>query len=370
MKRFICCMGLTTALIACSTDAHAFVCGQHATTDSAIAIVNLDDQIARLAGSEASVELLLVRSRFLGDYDALGQAIYLAERHRVTGQDLLRAAQVHAAEHRFGQALDDLAAAERAGVDAMRVGALRASIWVATGEASAAVAVLEAQALKHPGYASHSALAIAYAELGRYAQADMLYARALGDLHTTSPFSYAWLHFARGMMWAEQAGDLRRGERFYAQALSCLPEFAAANIHMAEIEVAGGNLATAAERLQRVLSVSREPEAMALLGVIQKRTGDRARGSQTIEEAQARYMVLLRRHPLAFADHAAEFYLDPGHNADRAWQLASQNLANRETRRAYSLAIEASLRASHPGHADELLKRAQERFGKTFTAVK
>ncbi len=368
MTTFFSRLGLAMGLLACSAIAHSLTCGPHSTTNSAIAIANLDDQIAHVAGSDANVELLLARSRFLGDYDALGQAIHVAERHPGTGEELLRAAHAHAAEHRFVQALDDLTRAERAGLDSMRVDALRASIKVATGHASAAIAVLEAQASKHPGYASHSALAIAYAELGRYAQADTLYARALADLDTTSPFPYAWLYFARGLMWAEQAGDVRRGERFYAQALSCLPEFATANIHMAEIEVARGNLATAAERLEQVLSVSREPEALALLGVIQRRMGDRARGNQSIEQAQARYASLLRRHPLAFADHAAEFYLGPGNHAERAWQVASQNLANRETRRAFSLAIDAALLAHHPEKARELIKRARKRFGKASIA--
>jgi tetratricopeptide (TPR) repeat protein len=364
MKALIPRLGLVMGLMACDAFAHSLRCAQHSTTDSAIAIANLDDQIARVAGSTASIELLLARSRFLGDYDALGQAIGLAEHHPGSGEDWLRAAQAHAAEHRFALALEDLAAAERAGMHPARIEAARASILVASGHADAAIGWLEAQASSHPGYAAYSSLAIAYAELGRYARADALYARALADLDTTSPFPYAWLHFARGVMWAEQAGDPDRGARFYALALSCVPQFAAANIHMAEIDVARGDLPTAAQRLKQVLGRSPEPEAMALLGVIQIRMGHRAQGEALIEEAQARYTSLLHRHPLAFADHAAEFYLGPGNHAERAWQLAWQNLGNRETRRAFALAIEAAHRSGHSVQADELLKRARKRFGK------
>ena len=39
-------------------------------------------------------------------------------------------------------------------------------------------------------------------------------------------------------------------------------------------------------------------------------------------------------HPLAFADHAAEFYAGSGNDCRRALELARANLANRPTRRA------------------------------------
>jgi hypothetical protein len=61
---------------------------------------------------------------------------------------------------------------------------------------------------------------------------------------------------------------------------------------------------------------------------------------------------------LAFADHAAEFYLGPGADPDRAWALARQNLANRETDRAVALAIKAAETSGHYDEACELLKRS------------
>jgi len=42
----------------------------------------------------------------------------------------------------------------------------------------------------------------------------------------------------------------------------------------------------------------------------------------------------LETHPLAFADHAAEFYAGSGNDCRRALELARANLANRPTRRA------------------------------------
>jgi tetratricopeptide (TPR) repeat protein len=358
--------GLIALLLAGYPGAPAFAAAPHDTTAGAIAIANLDHQIARASEEDGLVELLLARSRFLGDYDALERAVAIAGHPDRTGPALLRAAQVHAAEHRFAQALEELASAGRAGADPDTVAATRASILVATGRAAEVIAQLEQRASADPGYAARSALAIAYAGLGRYEDADALYQQALADLDTTAPFPYAWLYFARGLMWAEQAGDRRRGETFYAQALACLPEFAVANIHMAEIEMARGDLQPAMARLERVLAVSQEPEAMALRGSAQMRMGDVAQGRLAIEAARVRYEALLSRHPLAFADHAAEFYLGPGHNAERAWELALQNLANRETPRALSLAIAAARSAGHP--AQGVLAQAKTLGGNNAAA--
>jgi hypothetical protein len=46
------------------------------------------------------------------------------------------------------------------------------------------------------------------------------------------------------------------------------------------------------------------------------------------------FEALLDKHPLAFADHAAEFYAGSGNDCRRALELARMNVANRPTRRA------------------------------------
>lgn len=313
-----------------------------ATTAGSIAIANLDHQIAQSAGMAGSEDLLLARARFLGDYDALDRAAALAESRASTAEDLLRRARTRAAAHRFDEALADLDAAASSAAVASQREAVRAAVLVATGRAAEALPSLREDAQRQPGYAASSALAIAYAELGRYEEADRAYAAATEDLRTTSPFPYAWLYFARGKMWSEQAGDRIRGEAFYAIALAYLPEFAVANIHLAEMEVARGEWAPAQARLDRVVARSDEPEAWALLGEIRLRLGDCEGGARAIEHARRRYETLLATQLLAFADHAAEFYLGPGADVERAWALAGRNLANRKTARAYALAIRAA----------------------------
>ena len=327
------------------------------TTSSAIAIANLDQQI-RQAGNEIGVEeLLLVRSRFLGDYEALDRASALGEERYATGRELLLRARTRSAMHRFADALADVEAAERTGAKPDEISALRASVLVAIGRAKEVIPQLEANLLRHPRFASRSALAVAYAAAGRLDDADRLYAEAFSNLDTTLPFPYAWIYFARGLMWSEQGGDQARAELLYAQALKYIPEFVTANIHLAEIEALRGDSESAIELLENVVQSSNEPEALALLGVLHLRNGDSERGNYEIAEARKSYESLLTRDPLAFADHGAEFYLGPGADPERAWVLAQQNLANRQTPRAAALAIKAAEASGHYSDACALLRQ-------------
>jgi len=326
------------------------------TTAGVIAIANLDAQIAQAGNSSGAEDLLLARARYLADYDALERASVLTEQQPVSAKALLQRARTRAALHRFSDALHDVEAAEVEGADRDQTMPLRASILIATGRADKVRLPLEAEVKQHPGLASRTMLATAYAMLGRLREADQLYAAALADLHTTLPFPYAWICFARGLMWAEQGQDLARAEGFYRQALSYLPEFAAANINLAEIEAARGETPSAIERLTSVIKAADEPEAYALLGSLHLRIGHLEQGRQEIKRARQRFDVLLMRAPLAFADHAAEFYLGQGHDAERAWELALQNLHNRETARSVALAVKAALASGRQEEAGTLLR--------------
>lgn len=334
---------LAAALVGCSgTFRDGIRENQRTTTDGTIAIANLDQLIEQAAGDAGIDELLLLRSKTLADYAALDRVVTLAETDSHTADALLRRSRSRAAVHRFHEALADAEAAARAGADSGTVAAQRATILVAIGQAHEALAALESNVAIRPGFASHSALATAYAAVGRLNEADRLYATALDELDTTSPFPYAWIWFMRGLMWSEPGDDPRRGEAMYAQAVRTLPQFVVANIHLAELEVRRGDEPAATARLERIAAASHEPEALALLGQLHIRAGQRERGEREIAQARLRFEALLARHPLAFADHAAEFYLGAGQDPERAWALAQQNLAARPTQRARRLAIEAA----------------------------
>jgi tetratricopeptide (TPR) repeat protein len=339
------------------------------TTSSMIAIRNLDQQIAQLGDEPGVEELLLVRQRFLSDYEALDRACALTERRSETSTDLLRRARTRAAVHRFADALADIAAAERKGVTSEETRGLRASILVATGHANNVIPELQADLVRRPGFASRNALAAAYGSVGRLADADRLYVESLRDLDTTLPFPYAWIYFARGLMWADQGGDSARGEANYKRALTYLPEFVAANAHLAKLEAARGDTASSFARLKRVIASSNDPEALALLGELDVKGGDTVHGREEIALAQQRYETLLGRYPLGFADHGADFYLGPGGDPERAWVLAQQNLANRETDRAYALAIKAAEATGRYSEACTLILKAQSRSNKSTSGL-
>jgi hypothetical protein len=81
-----------------------------------------------------------------------------------------------------------------------------------------------------------------------------------------------------------------------------------------------------------------------------------------IADARRRYEGLLAKYPQAFADHAAEFYLGAGANAERAWALAQDNLAQHPTRRAHLLAIRAAHATHRTIEANKLKTGMRERF--------
>lgn len=321
-----------------------------ATTLSTIALANLDQQIQQQADDPAALDLWLLRLQLLADYRMLDRTAALAEANADSATDRLRRARARMAAHRFTAAQADLDAAQATPLQ-------RGALLVATGRAAEALPALQAEVARRPGFASLCALARAQAAVGRLDEADRRYAQALRELDTTSPFPAAAIAFGRGLMWAEQGGDAARGAAFYAEALRLVPGYAAAGIHLAELDLARGDEATAEARLLQVVIHTDEPEAMALLGELHERQGQAARGRDEIDGARRRYELLLSRHPEAFADHAAEFYLGPGRNPQRAWTWALANLRERPTRRAHQLAIRAAEALGHVGEARALRER-------------
>jgi len=118
-----------------------------------------------------------------------------------------------------------------------------------------------------------------------------------------------------------------------------------ARVHLSEILV-GQEETGDAETLLRPALASRDPEVrwrLADLMVAQRRFEE---AETQLDAARFGFDSLLRRYPLAFADHAAEFYAGSGNDCRRALELARTNAANRPTRRAVKQAhaIEARCR--------------------------
>jgi tetratricopeptide (TPR) repeat protein len=150
------------------------------------------------------------------------------------------------------------------------------------------------------------------------------------------------LDFQRGLMWLEQR-DLHTARAWFEAAQRRVPAYAAALGHLAEVDIALGEREAAISRLRPLTVSSDDPEYAAQLAGLLSEAGQAQEARLWRARAAARYDELMARHSAAFADHAAEFWLTAGADVRRALQLARQNLAIRQTPRAYALVHRAAL---------------------------
>ena len=339
------------------------------TTSGEIAVLNLHSNIDGLRRALARTgsfdvasrltDLLLTRARYLGSYSDFAEAQQLAEQ-LVQGNQradaLVLRARVRGALHDFAGAEDDLNEAHA--LSARDVSGAQATIALATGRDLDEVLVTRTQALeKGRSFQTLSDTAAIYAALGRFEEADAHFVEALERYRDVSPFPVAWVHFQRGVMWAEQAARPDIARPLYERAVGALPNYVVANVHLAELESLDGDIDRAVARLERIYVSTEDPEPAGLLAeLLTGRDPDRA--DALTEDARQTYDELLKRYPLAFLDHASEFFAGPGDDPSRAVQLALENLDHRENHRAYIVAIEAALADRRSTRACELAEAA------------
>ncbi len=328
------------------------------TTDGTIAIVNLQAQIesldlrraaqGRLTSDQGAVlvDLLTLRGRILGciiDYErATAVAEQLARDAPADGLAFLARARTRASLHRFEEALTDLDAAERLDWAGAELDAERAAVFQGVGRYDEALALRLAAVERRTDFETLGALASLRAERGEVAAAEQLFAESRARYRSVSPFALVQLDFQRGHMWMEQ-GDLWRARGWFAAAWRRLPAFAQAEGHLAEVEAAQGEREVATARLRRLAGASDDPDYAAQLAYILGRVGRPEEAGMWRARAQVRYDELVARHPAAFADHAAEFWLTAGGDPQRALGLARRNFEVRRTPRAYALLSRAVL---------------------------
>jgi tetratricopeptide (TPR) repeat protein len=210
------------------------------------------------------------------------------------------------------------------------------------------------------------ALGALLADLGEFSEADQIYRRALREYRDVSPFPVAWVCFQLGMLWGEQVSDPEpaRAEHWYRKAMGCLPCYVKARVHLAEI-CSGDGRTSDAEAILTPAIVSGDPEVHWRLADVLTAQGRHAEAQAALEAGRCGFEALLAKHPLAFADHGAEFYAGSGADPARAFALAMQNLANRPTLRAFEQAHTTARAAGETLAASELLARARTRWGST-----
>ena len=330
--------------------------GHRRTTDGGIAVGNLDAQIAgneRLARGRAlsvkerasQADLLAQRGQILGritDYEAADAiAESLVREAPEDANAWLARARTRATFHRFPDALADLGKAEERGALKPAVDAIRVGILQATGHETEALPIRQRLSAARPDILRVGAEATLRAARGELDEAERLFATALDGYRDVSPFPVVWATFQHGLMWMREE-EWERARALLAAAHERLPQHVQAQGHLAEAAAALGDTDVAVALLAPLAETSEDPDYAAQLARI---LGDAGRADQARpwrERAAARYDELMARHPEAYADHAAEFWLAAGADPARALGYAERNLALRPTVRAWELVLRAA----------------------------
>ena len=274
-------------------------------------------------------------------------------------------AQVTSMMHRFADARRHLEQAEMRGAQKADVSRLRLSIDQACGTDVDKVLGERYRAVrKSNGIEDKVALGGLLADMREYSEADRVYKQALCNYRDVSPFPVAWVCFQLGVLWGELVPEpkVACAAAWYGKALERLPGYTKARVHMAEIYSSCGRADEAEAVLTPALS-SGDPEVHWRLADIMNVQGKNA--DAHMQAARSGYEFVLERHPLAFADHGAEFYAGSGGDCRRALELALLNVSNRPTLRAFEQAHDIAVSAGDANAAASLLGKATERWGDT-----
>jgi len=212
------------------------------------------------------------------------------------------------------------------------------SLDEATGHRDRALAARQAAARAWPSAIPITQELASLALAGRFDEARALIPKAAATIHDNPPALFSWLYFQWGRVY-EQAGDLATARDFYVASHARMPNIEV-TAHLAAAELATGQTDAAKHLVAETMKTDPHPSIVELAAKL---------GLASVDDARAawdRYALAL---PLAFADHAARFYLtvDP----ERALGLARTNLANRDVPEARALVVEAALAAKDPAEA-------------------
>ncbi len=324
-------------------------------TDGDIAVDNHQNSLARLyqifedqpnnlSISSAIINSELINSQFLGDYSSLDRLSDLSEKLLNTNlkspKAYIQVAQISASMHQFNICMDYLRKAELLNGNRNEIGHVQMSVLQATAKDQSGILDLRKEKAISSGVPEDL---ISYAALladdGQIEKANLIYLKALHYKYKNpSPFIPAWICFQIGLLWGEIAkhNDKDLASYWYKKAIAYIPKYTKARVHLAEIYTASGRNELALQILQPALA-STDPEVSWKISDIYAMDNQPKYSAQYLQLANSIFTSLLERYPLAFADHAAEFYISSGNNPDKAYQLALLNYQNRPTERAANL---------------------------------
>ena len=324
-------------------------------TDGTIALLNLGAQIDALEPEvrhgRASIEtraglteLISLRGLIVGriaDYDRAEEIAEQLVRDAPTdSRALLARARTRAGFHRFNDALADVDRAEQLSLDTETANGERAAIFQALGRYDDSLALREEAAKRRASFENLAALVGLHAERGEIEAAERRYEESRVRYRGVSPIPLALLDFQMGFMWMNE-GRLDNARRSFEAARRCLPAYAPARGHLAEVEAQLGKIDSAIAHLHSLAASSDDPDYAAQLARILGETGRDGESRHWRQVAATRYDELVSSRPEAFADHAAEFWLAAGADPEKALRLARMNVDVRNTPRARGLLAQA-----------------------------
>jgi hypothetical protein len=351
-----------------------------AATDGALALINhesildrcwqtIDLHPDRLGIAAQLIDEEYRRSHFLGDASALDRLLTLSDtllqQCAESGEAYVLAAQIASLVHKFDQAAQYLVQAKKLGASAHGLLRQQLSIDHAIGHNWKDVFDTRLRiSVQSPNLQNLVALGALNAEMGLYPEAERSYLRAIAEDREHSPFSLAWACFQLGVLFGEtlEPAQPASAQYWYEQALSYMPPYTHARVHLAELHLDAGRLDTALNLLLPIQD-SEDPEVSWRLAQLYERKGEVHKTSHYLARTLKSFERLLSGHVLAFADHAVDFYLEEGDNPAKALQLALLNLDNRATLRAFELSHEAALACEQLALAQSLADRAKMQWG-------
>jgi tetratricopeptide (TPR) repeat protein len=322
--------------------------------------------------AEYIVEQEQLTLQFAGDPGALDRlGILINQLARVDAESARTAliqAQLMSMTHRFAEARGFLAQGDGSGTLAVEANRLSLSIDQACGTRLDAVLETRRRMAAESGRLEDLVpLGALLADLGAFDEADRVYYRALSEYQGVSPFAFAWVCFQLGVLWGELVPEAQsnRAAQWYRKAIEYLPCYVKARVHLAEIYSRCGRMKDAEGLLSPAIP-SGDPEVFWRLADVFFEVGRRGEEEVYMEAARSGFELLLGKHLLAFTDHGAEFYFASGYDVQGAFELATINLVNRPTLRAYEQAYATAVGAGKSDASSEILAAAENCWGGTL----
>ncbi len=138
------------------------------------------------------------------------------------------------------------------------------------------------------------------------------------------------------------AGRLEDAILFFREAVVRIPDYVAANEHLAEALHQLGQDEEATKIYEGIVKQSDDPEFMHALASLYRAHGKPEKARELDSRATSRYEALLKRYPEAMYWHASEFYLDTG-NAAKAVELLRKNVVLRPNSLSFTALAHAEL---------------------------